>query len=163
VGHERTLANFLEEHAREVASASHFSESELHPGSRSDSTAAAGATHAVGVDDTKKAKRIAALTIEVRSSRHPQKQLLNEDLAPCRHQDNTSFLSVYLQIWLQVQAQAQLARNWLDALLRRFPEIALSVKTKKAARLLLSGERHIVERMGHEGVLEESEVSPHQT
>jgi hypothetical protein len=63
-------------------------------------------------------------------------------------------------MYLQVQMQVQLARNWLDALLRRFPEVALSIKTKKAARLLLSGERMFVERMGHEGVLEESEVSP---
>ena len=64
---------------------------------------------------------------------------------------------------LQVQRQVQLARNWLDALLRRFPEVALSIKTKKAARLLLSGERMFVERMAHEGVLEESEVSPQMT
>jgi len=51
-----------------------------------------------------------------------------------------------------------MAENWLDALLQRFPEVAFSMKTKKAARLLLSGERLVIERLGHEGTIEESEV-----
>jgi hypothetical protein len=58
----------------------------------------------------------------------------------------------------QVRVQVQLARNWLDALLRRFPEVARAIKTKKAARMLLCGERNAVERLSHEGAIEEAEV-----
>lgn len=57
----------------------------------------------------------------------------------------------------EVLAQQQLAKNMVDSLLVRFPEIARSIKTKKAARQLLASDRLMIEKLGHEGRIEEGE------
>ena len=68
MGHERTLAHFREEHARDVAAdaTSRFSVSELLSRSTaSNFPPAATAVSSVGNADKKKARRAATLTTEV--------------------------------------------------------------------------------------------------
>jgi len=58
---------------------------------------------------------------------------------------------------VEVATQQQLAKNMMDKLLGRFPEIARSIKTKKAARQLLAADRELIEKLKHEGRIEEGE------
>jgi NhaP-type Na+/H+ or K+/H+ antiporter len=57
----------------------------------------------------------------------------------------------------EVSNQVQLAKNSLDKMLSRFPEIARSIKTKKAARQLLAADREVIEKLRHDGRIEEGE------
>lgn len=72
-------------------------------------------------------------------------------------EDDSRVLKLEKLLHEEVSAQQQLAKNCMDGLLVRFPEIARSIKTKKAARQLLSSDRLMIEKLGHEGRIEEGE------
>lgn len=72
-------------------------------------------------------------------------------------EENAKVLKLERLLHIEVSAQQQLAKNMMDALLVRFPEIARSIKTKKAARRLLSADRLMIEKLSHEGRIEEGE------
>ena len=57
----------------------------------------------------------------------------------------------------EVMAEVQAARDFIDELLTRFPEIARAIQTRKAARLLLAEERSAISHLAEEGLIDETE------